>query len=114
MIKIIKNKEGTKREVSPTYIINNLLTKELSSNVSLVEGTSKNHREITKGINNDRIYYILKGKMIILGKENISVEEGDVLFISKGTEYEFEGTFKTIIVNVPAFDPKYDETKIIR
>ena len=114
MIKLIKNKEGIKREISPSYIINNLLTKESSSSVSLVEGISKNHQEITKGINNDRVYYILKGKMTILGKEKLIAEEGDVLFISKDTEYEFEGTFKAIIVNVPAFDPKYDETKVLK
>ena len=115
MIKLIKNSEGKKREISKSYVITNLLTKEICENVSLVESDAKNHQEITKGKGNDRVYYILEGKMDIINEEKkMTAEKGDVIFISKDTEYEFEGTFKAIIVNVPAFDPKFDETKVVR
>jgi ethanolamine utilization protein EutQ (cupin superfamily) len=113
MIKLIKSKEGKKRQVSSDYIINNLLTKDISPEVSLVEGIAEKHREVTRGMGNDRVYYILEGKMTLLGKNKIVAEKGDVIFISKDTEYEFEGTFKAIIVNVPAFDPKFDYTKVL-
>ncbi len=92
MIKLIKNKEAIKRQVAKNYSVYNLLTKELSPNVSLVEGHAKKHHEITRGKNNDRVYYLLKGKMKIKnGDRDIVAEKGDVVFISENTEYEFQG-----------------------
>lgn len=85
------------------------MTKEDSPSITVVVGKAKNHFEITMNTESDRAYYILNGEMILDGNK---FEAGDVIYIPKNTEYQFEGTFEAVIINSPAFDPKYDMTKI--
>ncbi len=105
--KIIKNEEGIKRKINETYEITNFLTKEDSKEISFAISDSKNHRETTKNVKSGRIYFVLEGKLIVKqeNKEFVA-EKGDLIFIPKNTEYSFEGTFKTILINSPAFDIK--------
>jgi len=114
-IKIIKNNEGIKRKINEYYKVTNLLTKENSEKVSFAIGDAKNHYETTKNIKSDRIYYVLEGK-IIVKKENkeFVAEKGDLIFIPKNTEYHFEGTFETILINSPAFDIKDEKIKELK
>lgn len=103
-IKIIRKEEGVKRKINENYEITNFLTKDNSKDVSFAISDAKNHKETTKNVKSERIYFVLEGK-IIINKELIA-EKGDLVFIPKNTEYSFEGTFKTILINSPAFDIK--------
>ena len=109
MIKYFKSNEGLIREVAPSYKIQNLLTKENSETITVVVGEAKDHAETTVNSASDRAYFMLEGKMILNGKECLL---GDVMYIPRGEEYYFEGTFKAVIINSPAFDPKFDTTKV--
>lgn len=112
-IRLIKKKEGIKRAISKTYKVINLLTREDSKNISFAISKAKNHFEITKNIRSDRIYYILEGKLIVKQNNREFVAQGgEILFIPKNTKYQFEGTFKAILINSPAFNPK--DEKIIK
>ena len=103
-VKIIRKSETTAREISKTYTVTNFLTKNLCKDVSLAVSQATNHSETTKNIKSDRVYYVLKGKLIV--NKEIVAEPGDVIFIPKNTEYSFEGTFKAVLVNSPAFNPQ--------
>ncbi|NIM46549.1 MAG: hypothetical protein GTN40_00090 [Candidatus Aenigmarchaeota archaeon] len=109
MIKFFKEKFNRFIDKDQSYAIYDLITKIDSPDVSVVLGRANNHYEITKNTKSDRIYYILSGTLII-NKQRI--EKGEVVYIPKDTEYQFEGTFETLVINSPAFDPKYDITKI--
>jgi len=111
-IKIIKKGEGIKRKINETYEIINLLTKDDSKDLSFAISSAKNHRETTKNIKSDRIYYVLEGKLIVKQEDKEFVaEKGDLIYIPKKTEYGFEGTFKAILINSPAFDIKDEKVK---
>ncbi len=71
---------------------------------------AKDHSEVTKNIKSDRIYYVLSGKLIIKeNKRKLVAKKGDLVFIPKNTKYYFGGTFKTILINSPPFDPKNEK-----
>ena len=109
-IKFIKKNEGIARKISETYQVTNFLTKDSSENISLAVSKATNHSETTKNIRSDRVYYILEGKLIVRKDNKEFVAElGDVIFIPKNTEYHFEGTFKAILVNSPAFRPEDEQ-----
>ena len=109
-IKLIKKNQGIARKISETYQVTNFLTKDSSENVSLAVSEATNHSETTKNIRSDRVYYVLEGKLIVKkdNKEFVA-ESGDVIFIPKNTEYHFEGTFKAILINSPAFSPQNEQ-----
>jgi len=113
MILHITKKEMEERKISDSHTVFDMLKKDLSKNVSLAIATAKNHSEITKNMKSDRIYYVLEGKLtVIVGTELYAANPGDLIFISKRTPYNFQGSFKAILINVPAFNPK--DEKIIR
>ncbi len=106
-IKIIKKNKCVVRKISRTYKVKNFLTKDLTKNISLAIGEATKHSEITKNIRSDRIYYVLRGKLLIKkGNKKFIAKPGDVIYISRNTQYNFEGTFKAILINSPAFDSK--------
>jgi len=109
MIKYFKAKDAKITTIAESYKIYNMLTIDDSENVTVVRSEADNHYEITMNTDSDRAYYILAGKMILDG---VSSEAGDVVYIPKNTEYQFEGTFEAIIVSSPAFNPKYDITSV--
>ena len=102
-IEIIKKEKGSLREISESYSILNLLSKERSDSMSIAVSTAKDHSETTQ-TTSDRAYYVLEGELII-NNENIA-KSGDVVFIPKNTEYTFKGTFKSILINSPPFNKK--------
>ncbi len=109
MIKYFKSKDAFIREIAPSYKIHNLLSRPDSETITVVVGEAVDHAETTANSASDRAYFMLEGKMILDGKECLP---GDVMYIPRGTEYYFEGTFKAVIINSPAFDPKFDTTKV--
>lgn len=110
MIKIVKNNQAIIRKISENKISYNLVTGDLSPNLSLAVTEAKDFSE-TEICQNDRIYYILEGEMItMIEGEKVSVQVGDSFFISKGSEYTMSGTFRAVVVNSPAYNlPKEEE-----
>ncbi|PLS81328.1 hypothetical protein CYG49_02225 [Candidatus Saccharibacteria bacterium] len=103
MYKIIRNSDSTVREIAETYQARNYITKDLSPNVSLAINTAKQHKEL-ETTQYDRIYYVIDGELdITIEGETAKVNAGDSVFISKGSEYHFGGTFEAVVVNQPAF-----------
>jgi len=112
-IVLIKNNQKKIRKISDTYSINNLLTSDITKQISVAIGSAKNHKEITLNKKSNRVYYILKGKLIIKSKEKEFIGKvGDVIFIPKNTEYYFKGTFSALIINSPAFERKYEKSRL--
>ncbi len=111
MILLIKKEEMEETKVNSDYTIFSMLKKELSKNVSLSVVKSKGHAEITRNMRSDRIYYVLEGQLrVTVGPESYTASHSDLIFISKRTPYHFDGTFKAVLINVPAFDPRAEIT----
>jgi len=113
MIKLIKKEKSEARKISNSYTVLNLLTKEINKKISVAIGEAETHSEITKNERSDRIYYVLEGQLtVVQGTEVFVANPGDLIFIEKNSPYHFKGTFKAVLINVPAFDPKNE--KIIK
>jgi ethanolamine utilization protein EutQ (cupin superfamily) len=112
MVKLIKKEEGKIRIISENYQVNNFITKEISEKVSVAISEGNNYQKTTKNIESDRVYYVLEGKLIV--NNDLIAEEGDFIFVPKGEEYTFSGTFKTILINSPAFGAKSEEIKELK
>lgn len=103
MYKLVKKDEAIQRQISPNYKANNFITKETSVNISLAVTEATDFKEAVTPKEN-RIYYVLEGELHLnFDGEKIIVKAGDSCFISEGTTYILEGTFKSVIVNQPAF-----------
>ena len=112
MIVLVKKNKGKKRQVDKTHSVTNFITKDFSKNVSLVLVNAKNHTATTKSVKNDRIYYVLNGKLKVKYKNNLrTAVSGDIIFIPRKTLYTLSGTFRAITINSPAFDIKYERSK---
>ena len=109
MVQLIKKEEGKVRNISEGYEVNNFITKEISKKVSVAISSAQDYQKTTKNTESDRIYYVLKGKLIV--NNNLIAEVGDFIFVPKGEEYTFSGTFKTILINSPAFGAENEEAK---
>jgi len=111
MIKLIKKEQAEARKVNNSHTVSNLLTKETNKKISFAIGEGVNHSEITKNIRSDRIYYVLEGQLtVVQGTEVYVANPGDLIFIEADTPYHFKGTFKVVLINTPAFDPKNEQT----
>ena len=111
MILVVKKEEMEERKINDDHTVFDMLKKNLSKNISLSIVKSKGHVEITRNMRSDRIYYVLEGQLrVIVGPESYIVGAGDLIFISKKTPYHFAGTFKAVLINVPAFDPRTEIT----
>lgn len=106
---IKKSQDITTQDYS--YIkVKQLLNQEDIDNLSvaIVEINGKNKKIINK--RGDAIYYVLKGSGFfdINGQKN-SVEQGDLIFIPKGTEYFDSGKLTMLCINNPRYDSKLIE-----
>ena len=108
--KLVRNAYTFVRKHNDSYSIKNYLTKDFSETFSLAVSELNGACELTKSIASDRIYYFIEAnaKFNIQGKE-IEVSSEDVLFIQKNTEYCFAGTFKAVLINIPAFNIENDK-----
>lgn len=109
-VKLFKKDQAQKRDISASYSVANFLTKKDCEEVSLAVSKAQEHSETTKNTKSNRVYYLLEGELIVeRGDKELRAEPGDVIFVP--TEYHFEGTFKAVLINSPAFDPENEETK---
>jgi len=111
MIKLFKKEQAEARKISNSYTVFNLLTKEINKKISVSVGEGENHSEITKNVRSDRIYYVLEGQLtVVQGSDVYVANPGDLIFIEANNPYHFKGTFKVVLINTPAFDPKNEQT----
>lgn len=97
---LVKKNEAVIRKAFDSYSVQNYVTKNQSQTVSLAVGNAKNHKKTTQ-TSSDRLYYVLEGELVI--NKNLKAQKGDVVYIPKNIEYTYEGTFKAVIINSPAF-----------
>ena len=103
MHKFIKKDQATLRQIAPNKSALNYITKDLSPNLSFAttEGVDFSETEVCKY---DRIYFVLEGRLVIeVEGETELLEADDACYLGKGIEYTMSGTFKTVVVNSPAF-----------
>jgi mannose-6-phosphate isomerase-like protein (cupin superfamily) len=100
---LVTHDQAIHRQVSDSKKIKNYITDEFSPNVSLsvIEADDFESHERTEY---DRIYFVLEGRMIVAidGQEYV-LRADDSLFLHSGTEYIMKGSFRSIVVNQPAF-----------
>jgi len=114
-ITLLKRNRGILRKISKTYQVVNFLTKEHCKNISVAIGKARRHKEITKNIKSDRVYYILKGRLVVKsGNKKFIINKRDIIFIPKNTNYQFQGTFEAVLINSPAFNPKNERINKIK
>jgi len=103
MYKIVKSNEGSIHKIADNKIATNLITKDINLGVSLAVIDAKEYQEKETTLYN-RIYYIIGGKLTLtFENDRYDLVSGDSCFISQGTVYDMSGTFKTIVINQPAF-----------
>lgn len=103
MYKIVKANAGTVRKIADNKSVNNLITKEDASAISLAttEGKDFYGQEVTRY---NRAYFVLEGTLEVnFDGEYHRLSVGDACYIDAGTKYEMKGTFKAVVVNQPAF-----------
>jgi len=103
MYKTVRKLESTPRKISDKAQARNYITKDISPTVSLavLEGNNCSEKVFTAY---NRIYYVFEGTLkLSFGSEKILLKEGDSFFVSSNTDYLLAGTFKTVVVNEPAF-----------
>lgn len=114
MYKMIRKSEGTLRQIADNKSANNLITKDISPNVSLATTKATNYYEKETTPYN-RIYYVLEGELeLIVSGETNTLQKGDSCFIGKDTEYEMRGTFEAVTINQPAFGVEANKMKLYR
>jgi ethanolamine utilization protein EutQ (cupin superfamily) len=103
MYKLVRESDAVVRQIADTYRANNFITKDISPGVSLAVNEAADHYEV-EYTKYDRIYYVLEGQLdIAFDGEKAQLLPGDSCFIGGDTAYTFEGTFKTVVINQPAF-----------
>ena len=103
MIKVVKKSEGTLHKIAENKIAINLITKEVTKDVSLAVIEANNFHEDETTLY-DRIYYIIDGELILINdNKKYILSVGDSCFIPEGTTYVMSGTFKILVINQPAF-----------
>lgn len=103
MYKVVRKQEAGVRKVADNKTAFNYITKYISTNVSMavIEAEDCHQKETIKY---NRIYFVISGKLVLIfDDKSVILLEGDSCYIDKDTNYELEGTFKTVIINQPAF-----------
>jgi len=108
--KLVQEKNTTGRNHNAEYSIKNYLTKDFNEKFSVVVTELKDgEHEPTKNIASDRVYYFITANAAFkIGEDIIPVGNGDILFIEKDTFYSFKGSFKAVLISMPAFSIEND------
>lgn len=78
-------------------------SKETTKNISLTINRLDGELGLLKTVN-ERVFYFIDANVdfIIDGDKN-HLEDGDVLYLSKDTNYSAIGKFEAVVINLPAF-----------
>lgn len=108
----IEEKNKITRGESTQHCIDNYLTKDKVSNISVSVSHLNGKIPRTKNIESDRIYYFITANAKFkIQDDYIEVNSGDVLYIQKNTFYSVEGMFDAVLINTPAFNIINEKTE---
>lgn len=100
--KIMKNERIT-RKISDVHSADNYLTKETTENISLAINKLDGKLDLVKTVN-ERVFYFLSANVeFTIDNETVHFEDGEVLYLSKDTNYSAIGRFEAVVINTPAF-----------
>ena len=100
--KITKNEKIT-RKITDVHSADNYLTKETTKNISLVVNKLEGKLDLVKTVNERVFYFISADVEFVIDNEKVHFEDGDVLYLSKDTNYSAIGNFEAVVINSPAF-----------
>jgi mannose-6-phosphate isomerase-like protein (cupin superfamily) len=100
---IVRKQDATSRKISAHKTVYNLITKDISPTVSFAV-IETDHCNMPITAEYDYIYFVIQGAMTLtFEKEKLTLHPGDSCYITKGETYGMIGTFRTAVVNQPAF-----------
>ena len=100
--KITKNEKIT-RKITDVHSADNYLTKETTKNISLAVNKLEGKLNLVKTVNERVFYFISADVEFVIDNEKVHFEDGDVLYLSKDTNYSAIGNFEAVVINSPAF-----------
>jgi mannose-6-phosphate isomerase-like protein (cupin superfamily) len=101
-------KKGRPKAGTRGLIVLDIVGKRISPRASLAVGVARNHRTAAKNTRSDRIFFVLKGQMVVSdGKKSVSARPTQAIFVPRNTIYTQSGSFFAVIVSAPAFDKKF-------
>ena len=100
--KITKNEKIT-RKITDVHSADNYLTKETTKNISLAINKLEGKLDLVKTVNERVFYFISADVEFVIDNEKVHLEDGDVLYLSKDTNYSAIGNFEAVVINSPAF-----------
>lgn len=100
--KITKNEKIT-RKITDVHSADNYLTKETTKNISLAVNKLEGKLDLVKTVNERVFYFISADDEFVIDNEKVHFEDGDVLYLSKDTNYSAIGNFEAVVINSPAF-----------
>lgn len=102
--RIIKSKD-IKEEDFGTVKVKNLLMEDTYDKFSVAKVEIVGEPKLGLDKESDVAYYVLEGKgKFFIEDEEFNVEEGDLIFIPKGTKYKDAGDLKLLAISVPKFN----------
>ena len=98
-----------------SLVLRRVITSEAHSrDISVTWVSIDGHHDRIVNHESDRVYYVIEG----IGRFQVGdgapvegVSAGDVVFIARGTPYEFEGDMRYLVMNGPAFRSGADEVR---
>jgi mannose-6-phosphate isomerase-like protein (cupin superfamily) len=113
---VLRRRRATAEIEAPQddLVMRKLLTADDGAGMSITWVRLSGHHRRLRTERSTRVYYILDGvATFVVGDEPaFDAQEGDVVVVSRGTPYEFEGEATYLVLNTPAFvdgDDVYDE-----
>ena len=103
MYKKITKHDKVTRKITDVHSADNYLTKETTKNISLAINKLDGKLDLVKTVNERVFYFISADVDFIIDNEKIHFEDGDVLYLSKDTNYSATGKFEAVVINSPAF-----------
>jgi mannose-6-phosphate isomerase-like protein (cupin superfamily) len=82
-----------------------------SPDISVTWVSIAGHHDRIVNHESDRVYYVIEGDGRFQVGDGAPIERvtsGDLVFIPRGTPYEFEGDMRYLVMNGPAFRPGSD------
>lgn len=103
MYKKITENEKVTRKITDVHSADNYLTKETTKNISLAINKLDGKLDLVKTVN-ERVFYFINADVdFIIDNEKVHFEDGEVLYLTKDTNYSAIGRFEAVVVNCPAF-----------
>ena len=101
----VKFNQATLRQIGQDVTIHNLITNEMSSELSLALAELAGEHPPTRSSRCTRAYFIVEGAgEVRVNSSTYEVSPGDAVLVPRGAEHSLRGTLRYVVVNAPAFD----------